>query len=105
MLHLVIHHRKDSSQPWKNDWLDDDRVGTITTTSEIGRHCEKARRSGERVRFHRCSYGPSGPLICAEARVASVQDVDKKTCLVRFAEHTVMQLTPQVIPQRGTNWY
>ncbi|RKG92439.1 hypothetical protein [Corallococcus terminator] len=104
MLYLVVHHHQDRSQPWINKWIDDDRVKTITTTREIGRHCEKAAQSGERIRFHRCGYGTSGPLICAEARVASVEAVDKTMYLVHFDEHIVLQVASQAIPQ-GTSWY
>ena len=105
MLHLVVHHEKDPHQPYKNVWIDDNRVKTITTTGEVGRLCETAAQRGERVRFHRCRYGAFGPLICAEARVASVQFVHGTMWLVHFDEHTVLQVAPRVTPPQRTNYY
>lgn len=105
MLHLVVHHDNDPHKPYKNVWIDDNRVKTITTTQEVGRLCEMAARRGERVRFHRCRHGAFEPLICAEARVASVQFVDRKMWLVHFDEHTVLQVAPRVTPPQGTNYY
>jgi hypothetical protein len=105
MLHLVVYHRNHPTPPWRNDWLDDDRVKTIPTTPAVGRLCEAAKRRGERVRFHRCGYGTFRPLVCAEAQVASVQFVDRELCLVHFEEHTVLHETPPVSPPQGTKWY
>ncbi len=63
-LHIVVHHRRDRSQPWANDWQDDQRLKTITTTAEIGRFCENAKGKNARVFVHRCAWSSKAPTIC-----------------------------------------
>ncbi len=105
MLYLVVHHRADPSRNWTNEWSDDNRVLTITTTTAVARQCEAAARLGERVRFHRCAYGSNEPVVCSEARVVAVQKVDRSMSLVHFSEHSILELTPPMSPIQGTNFY
>ena len=41
-LYLVVHHQQDFDQKWINNWLDDERLDTITTPSVIGEFCINA---------------------------------------------------------------
>lgn len=108
MLYLVVHHRRDPNQPWKgNVWIknDDNRLEAIETTNNVAGECEEAMRAGRLVRFHRCAYAGADPVVCSEARVASVQRIDRKTSIVRFEDQVVLEQPPAMLPPRGTNSY
>lgn len=108
MLYLVVHHRRDPNQPWKgNAWLtnDDNRLEAIETTNNVADECAEAMRAGELVRFHRCAYAGANPVVCSEARVASVQRIDRNTSIVRFEDQLALEEPPERLPPRGTNSY
>jgi hypothetical protein len=104
-LYVVVHHRRDSKQPWANDWIDDDRLKLIQTTVEIGNLCKQAKSSRTRVFVHRCALGANPPVICCSAEVVDVNAVDKRTMLVTFAKPEILGDQPPVSPPRGTNFY
>lgn len=105
LLHLVVHHRRDSHQPWANSWLDDQRLEAITTTSEIGSRCADAMARGEFVRVHRCGWSDLGPEVSCEVIVTASQPIDRRTYLVSFDHHRILGSSPSVTPHPGQNTY
>ena len=104
ILHLVVHHRRDSHQPWVNHWIDNDLLGTITTTQKIGLLCEDARIKGASIKVHRCGWGDEPPVICCKARVVRAVAVDKSSFLVEFSS-MVSGERPAGSPKPGQNFY
>lgn len=105
-LHVVVHHRKDPDQPWRdNIWLDGDLLQAIVTTAEIGRLCEGAQRRGERVSVHRCAWGGIPPTICCTVQVKRVASLSRRTSLVEFTLVEAANRTPPVQPLPGQNSY
>jgi hypothetical protein len=103
--YIVVHHRKDSNQPWKNQWLDDNRIVTITTTRDIGAYCQNLIGTNRIIFVHRCAWGNEKPTICAEVQVEAADPIDKKTYLVRFKNQMVIDTTPPKNPLPGSNSY
>jgi hypothetical protein len=104
-LYIVVHHKVDPERPWPNEWLDDDRLSVITTTTEIGTLCNEARRRQERVFVHRCAWGSFAPTICCSVEVERVDVIDRRTSLVTFVDAAVVGRPPPQMPGRGTNYY
>jgi len=104
-LYVVVHHRQDNSQPWKNAWLDDHLIEGIQTTKEIGKLCIQAKERGEQVFVHRCGYQEHLPLVCCSAEVDNVAEIDNVTTLVRFIVPTLLSENPPITPVRGQNFY
>ena len=104
-LYVVVHHRKDENQTWVNAWLTDQLIEAIQTTTEIGTLCREAKALGERIFVHRCGWGESSPVICCSAEVEEVDQIDKATALVRFANALPLHGIPPITPIRGQNFY
>jgi hypothetical protein len=103
-LHIVVHHRRDSRQPWSNQWLDDDRLGAITTTREIADLCAEAMGQKEEIVVHRCGWGDFAPFLCCVAEVTGVAQIDKRDSLVTFLPRPT-GVSPQMSPHPGQNYY
>src|ERR1041385_654432 len=97
-LYVVLHHRKDSVQPWVNSWLDDDRIEAIQTTTEIGQLCQQCATDSEPVFVHRCGSAEHDPVICCAAKVAQAAPIDRSTYLVTFTEAGQLAITPPRTP-------
>ena len=104
-LHVVLHHRQDSDQPWANDWIDDDLIAAITTTSHIGKLCLEAKLNGERVFVHRCAYGSHPATISCAAYVRDVHHLPGAGALVQFADTVRLHQMPPGNPVQGQNCY
>jgi hypothetical protein len=104
-LYIVVHHPQDPVQNWANSWLDEMRLGSITTTREIGKYCFEAMKNGERVFVHRCSWGIIQHTICCSVKVIRVDIIDKASSLVWFSEPQVLGTPPPVTPYPGQNFY
>jgi hypothetical protein len=104
-LYIVVHHKQDPGQPWSNSWIDDERLGAIQTTTEIGELCKAAKSLGDSVFVHRCQWGDTAHTICCSARVLRVDVIDRSTALVRFTDARRLGLTPPVSPVPGQNFY
>lgn len=100
-LYVVLHHRLDPVQPWANAWLDDERIDAIQTTLAIARAAEAAGG----VFVHRCAWGSKPAQIVCEARVLSVQVIDRSSALVRFAPTRTMSAPPPITVSRGQSSY
>ncbi len=104
-LYIVVHHEKDPSQPWRNSWIDDERLEAIQTTPDIGNLCKAAKRLGDSVFVHRCQWGDTAHTICCSVRVLRVNVIDRSTALVRFTDARPLGLTPPMLPVPGQNFY
>ncbi len=104
-LYVVVHHKQDRSQPWSNNWIDDELLEAIQTTKEIGNLCRAAQRLGDRVFVHRCQWGDIPHSICCSVRVLKVYILDGSTSLVRFTDPRLLGLTPPLTPMPGQNFY
>jgi hypothetical protein len=72
-LYIVVRHRKNVHPRWENEWTDDDRILSITTTPQVAEQC----RDADVVYVHRCGWQPEGgeyvsPVIACSARVAHI---------------------------------
>jgi hypothetical protein len=104
-LYLVLHHCKDSHQPWVNSWLDDQRIDTIQTTIAIGQKCGELIGTKGRVFVHRCAWGENVPTVCCSATIAQATQFDPRTYLINFADQISLSLTPPRTPAPGQNSY
>ena len=104
-LYIVVHHHRDSNQPWQNAWVDDQVIEAITTTSEIGRMCQRSQQSGTPVYVHRCAWGECTPVISCATQVVRVDHIDKKTSLVTFEQGVACNVQPPRQPYPGQNFY
>jgi hypothetical protein len=101
-LYVVLHHRRDQVQPWKNNvWHDDERIRTIETTKAIG---EAAKADG-RVFVHRCGWAGAPARIVCEAKVTRVAPIDGRTCLVDFDIVRTLDAAPPQVAALGMNSY
>jgi hypothetical protein len=104
-LYLVVWHQQDKrEQQWVDVWLDDDRLQSITTTSEIGRFCASAKSDGERVYIHRCGWGGVEPRVCCSVIVSRAVKFGSDY-LVEFTEPVILGHQPPVQAGRGQNYY
>jgi len=101
---VVVHHRRDQSQPWKNSWRDDDRLEAISTTPDIAGRCALAKRNQEKVFVHRCGWMGSPPTVCCAA-AAQEAGSDSSVGWVQFRDHSVLRAKPPLLPGRGQNSY
>jgi hypothetical protein len=104
-LYLVVHHQRDSQQPFPNSWLDDDRLDAIETTPAIGRMCKEAKLSGRPIFVHRCAWDENPPVVCCRALVLDAVPIDRRTCYVRFGSQEVLAEPPPNTPCPGQNFY
>lgn len=104
-LYLVVHHQQDFDQKWINNWLDDERLDTITTPSVIGEFCINAMQKGERVFIHRCGWENALPVVCCSAKVIQSAEIDEKTSPVKFGDHQVLGIKPPENAFPGLNSY
>lgn len=102
-LYVVVHHPDDPSRPYANEW-DRVRAGallTFTTPAKVVRHCVE----GEVLYVHRCAFGGRPASIVCEARITSVQPIDRREALVRLEPLRCFDLPPRRSPSRGENCY
>jgi hypothetical protein len=104
-LYLVVHHKRDPDQRFANSWLDDERLEAITTTVEIGQHCQDAQQARQPVFVHRCGCGDDRPTVCCSVSVVRVDSVDGHTKLVTFTDQQVLDTLPPVTPRPGQSFY
>lgn len=106
MVHIVVRH-PDDVQTWKNRWVDGTgpQMEWITTDAEVAGHCRAARDTDGRVRFHRCGFPPSAPVVCCEAGVKEVQKVSRNFYIVHFKDPVGMDLEPTYKPHQQQNCY
>ncbi len=104
-LYVVVHHRRDSSQPFQNSWLDDNCLDAITTTKEIGDLCAMEKLQGKRIFVHRCGWANALPTICCSVLVAEIDSIGKRASLVGFSNPIVMNLPPNKSPLLGQSFY
>jgi len=95
-LYILVHHKHDPRQPWKNNWLDatspDPSVlEYIFTKPELAQKCEIERAAGNRVFIHRCAHKSSPRIICTSAEISSV---DLSLNKVTFENHQIIHKTP-----------
>src|SRR5690348_7582473 len=103
--YLVVHHQKDTNQPWTNSWLDDQRLEAIQTTRQVAELCREALSSGELVYVHRCATTLSPPSVCCSLRIATIDHLGSSTWLVRFKDQAPMNEAPLIQPMLGQNSY
>jgi len=103
-LYVVVRHSRNPAQTFKNVWLDDDRLLSITTTDEIGRLCLKAQRDCKVVYVHRCGWDKVPPTICCSVSVQHVQSIPGSP-KVTFSDCTVLNNPPAFSPERGQSFY
>lgn len=99
-LYVVLHHRSDPHQPWKNLWDGDDRVVVIETTSQIANLAKDARR----VFVHRCAYAGAPAALVCEAEVLRA-GADGKKGWVEFKTIRTLNAKPPLAPLRGQSFY
>lgn len=104
-LHVIVHHRRDSNQPWVNSWLDDNRLEAIQTTLEVARLCRNAHAKDATVFVHRCAFGGDAPLICCSLKVDTVDRVASSTWLVKFKDQRPIRSVPPIQAAQGQNSY
>lgn len=103
--YLVVHHRKDTHQPWTNSWLDDQRLEAIQTTKQVAELCQDALSSDEVIYVHRCASSMGPPSICCALKVWTVQHIASSNWLVRFKDQQPLNAMPPVQPRPGQNSY
>ncbi len=101
----VLHHRRDSRQPWANAWLNDDLIEAIQTTTVIGKRCGRAKANDERIFVHRCGWGEYSAIIACSAVVEEVAKIDGSTVLVRFSAAAMVGASQSITPVKGQNCY
>ena len=95
--YIVVHHKKDTKQPWVNSWLDDDRLAAIQTNGQVANLCSDVHREGQPVFVHRCAFASFSPIICCSASVTSVQKIDRKTYFYKRAVSSVFNRIVSVL--------
>ena len=103
--YLVVHHKQDINQPWVNSWLGDNLLDAIQTNGPVATLCSTAHLGGQPIFVHRCAFGIFSPTICCSASVTSVQQIDKKTWLVKFSKQQTLSDIPPAQPMPGQNFY
>ena len=101
---VVVHHKRDQDQPWKNHWLDDDRLQVIETTEDIAARCAEAQRRGERVFVHRCGWLGGPPMVCCSVAIKNARH-GSNLGWVEFHDPVILDIPPTVQPGRGQNCY
>jgi hypothetical protein len=105
--YIVVRHPL-APRTFKNIWLDDDRLDTITTTEEIGLRCGEAIKRKERIFVHRCGYveaNASPCIICSVKVASSEKDESDKSYKVTFSDHNPIGAKPAYKPVKGENSY
>lgn len=101
-LYVIVHHPKAPKEDWPNDWDDTDwKLKAITTTSTLGKRCREAKTKGERVYVYRCALGSAAATVCCSVRVDSVEDLDRASCFVTFADPVPMDSMPPFTANAG----
>jgi hypothetical protein len=107
-LYLVVRHVRDS-QKWPNEWIDDERLASITTTAQIGKFCREAKDIGEEVYVHRCGLINGAdklhPIICCSVSVSEVGEPIGSNVIVKFSNQKVLNRQPLVRPELKQNYY
>ncbi|MDD5138636.1 MAG: hypothetical protein PHY43_00065 [Verrucomicrobiales bacterium] len=104
-VYVVVHHNRDTNQPWQNSWLDDDRLEAIQTTRKIGELCLNAQRAKESVFVHRCAWGEFAPVVCCSVSVVQVSQIDQSTMLATFSDQQLLHAEPPITAVPGQNFY
>jgi hypothetical protein len=70
-----------------------------------GKSLRLARDRIERIFVHRCAWGGVPATIRCSVEVSEIDDIDKKSALVRFSSAKLVGAQPSVLPQQGQNSY
>jgi uncharacterized protein YjbI with pentapeptide repeats len=103
-LHIIVRHRANPNSKYANQWLDDDRVSSIVTHSEIADLCRQASASAAPVRIHRTGTGSAAPAVCCEAIVKAVRPAGG-LFEVEFTNARTLHLAPSFVPDGKKSWY
>ena len=104
-LYVVLHHPNDPNQTWNNEWLDERRIASFTSTAHIGELCEQAKQRGTPVRVHRCAYSNTPATISCSAIVKEVHPLPGNGAFVRFTHAPATDQIPPIKPHPGQNFY
>jgi len=102
--HIVLLHRH-APQVRPNQWLDDSRPASITTTPEVASHCRRLAETNQPLRIHRIDWSSLGPAVCCECEVAAVSAAGDHQYQVEFKNHRILEIAPLVRPVRGQPCY
>ena len=86
VLYIVVQHPKNSPQKWKNIWLDDDRLESITTTRTVAGQCSKE----DTIYVHRCGWKSIRPTISCSVRVEKINGSPDRP-IVHFREPKIVE--------------
>ncbi len=103
--YIVVHHPSDPNKRYANEWEAQTLLSWITTPKNVAARLEGAKARGERIFVHRCGWGTFPAEICCSALVSEVNDIDKTTALVKFADVQSVGTPPSVTPHAGQNSY
>lgn len=105
-LYLVVHHRQDPHQTFRNIWQNDGLLTSIQTTLAIGELCSKEKDMNNRVYIHRCGCRTLGfrPMICCSVRVAEVT-ISHEQAEVQFEDQREVNCRTKVQPEPGQSNY
>ena len=104
-LFLIVHHRRNSKQTFLNVWKDDQIIESIQTPTQIGKHCQRLKESGQRVFFHRCAWGDQPATICCSALVDHSSPINRNTHEVAFKDCIPLDSQPSENANQGLNFY
>jgi uncharacterized protein YjbI with pentapeptide repeats len=103
-LHIIVRHRANPNPKYANQWLDDDRILSTVTYSEIADLCGYALASEAPVRIHRTGTSTEAPAVCCEAIVKAVRPMGA-LFEVEFAHARTLHLAPPFLPDGKKSWY
>lgn len=100
LLVLVVRHRSDTDQKWKNEWKDDDVLSAIWTDPKTAIKCRESMKRGAPVYIHRCAWKDEPATISGLVRVKSVNGVH-----VTFGDGEPAKLEAFHSPEQGKCHY
>lgn len=101
MLHLYVRHRRDT-QSYRNQWVGDFRLVSITTYGAVAECCENALAAGQRIRVHRRKFERIPATICCECSVKSVAPIEGTNGFaVEFQDWTSLSIEREKRLQKG----
>jgi uncharacterized protein YjbI with pentapeptide repeats len=104
ILHIIVRHRDNPHPKYPNQWLDDDRIRSIVTYTEIADLCAPLVASASPVRIHRTGGYEHSPAVCCEAMVLAVRPLGDQF-EVEFTNVRTLYLTPPIRPYSKESWY
>ena len=105
-MHIVVHHRSDSHQPYANSWLNDNILEAITTLNEVANLLRIEKQNARRIYVHRCALGLEvNHVICCSVEVNQISRIDRKESYVTFKNAIPLDESPLLTPMPGQNYY